>query len=55
MDPKVLSDRYGFITFRAHVSEPQTFEDFLNLFLPILFTHDFYCYSIEKDDSPARS
>lgn len=51
-DPK--RSRWGFITFRAHVSEPQLFEDFLNIFLPILNTFDYFAYSIEKDDTPDR-
>lgn len=46
--------RWGFITFRAHVSEPQLFEDFINIFLPILTTFTHYVYSIEEDNTPNR-
>lgn len=49
-----MKSRWGFITFRAHVSEPTLFEDFLIIFLPILNTFTHYVYSIEKDNSPDR-
>jgi hypothetical protein len=46
---------FTFITFRAHVSEPQVFEDFINIFLPyISLKFPFYIYSIEDDDTPSR-
>lgn len=46
---------FTFITFRAHVSEPQVFEDFISFFLPhISSKFPFYIYSIEDDDSPSR-
>lgn len=54
MDPQNLSSRYGFITFRAHEAEPQVFEDFLTIFLPLLKTADHWAYTVEEDDSPAR-
>jgi hypothetical protein len=47
--------KFSFITFRAHVSEPQLFEDFISYFLPyISMKFPFYIYSIEKDDTPDR-
>ena len=51
MDPMNLSGRFGFITFRAHISEPQVFEDFLTIFLPILRTHFAYAYTVEEDST----
>lgn len=49
------NQRIGFITFRAHVSQPQVFEDFMSVFLPyISLNFSIYTYSIEKDDSPDR-
>lgn len=54
MDPFNLSMRFGFITFRAHESEPQVFEDFLTIFLPILHTTNFYAYTIEEDNTPDK-
>lgn len=46
---------FTFITYRAHISEPQVFEDFINLFLPyISIKFPFYIYSIEDDDTPSR-
>jgi len=46
---------FTFITFRAHVSEPQVFEDFINTFLPyISLKFSFYIYSIEDDDTSSR-
>lgn len=46
---------FTFITFRAHVSEPQVFEDFISTFLPyVSLKFSFYIYSIEDDDSPNR-
>jgi len=54
MDPCNLSMRFGFVTFRAHESEPQVFEDFLTMFLPIIHTTTFYAYTIEEDNTPAR-
>jgi len=53
-DEDLLSSRWGFITFRAHVSEPQLFEDYLNIFLPILNNFDSYAYTVEEDDTPNR-
>lgn len=44
-----------FLTFRAHMSEPDVFEDFLHIFLPIVTTKfPNHIYSVEKDDSPDR-
>jgi len=54
MDTELTNTRWGFITFRAHVSEPQLFEDYLNIFLPILNNFEKYAYSIEEDNSPNR-
>lgn len=51
MDPMNLSTRFGFVTFRAHISEPQVFEDFLTIFLPILCTHTIYAYTVEEDST----
>lgn len=51
---ELLQSRWGFITFRAHVSEPQLFEDFINIFLPILNNFEKYAYSIEEDNTPNR-
>lgn len=49
------NQRIGFITFRAHVSQPQVFEDFMSVFLPYISSNfSIYTYSIEKDDSPDR-
>ena len=49
------NQRIGFITFRAHVSQPQVFEDFMSVFLPHISSNfPIYTYSIEKDDSPDR-
>jgi hypothetical protein len=46
---------FTFITFRAHVSEPQVFEDFISTFLPyISLKFSFYIYSIEDDDTSSR-
>lgn len=48
-------NKFTFITFRAHVSEPQVFEDFIAYFLPhISSKFPFYIYSIENDDTPGR-
>ena len=47
-----LKHRWGFITFRAHCCEPTVFEDFINIFLPVLTTFKYYAFSIEKDDTP---
>lgn len=45
----------AFITFRAHVSEPKVFEDFLTIFLThISLRFPIYSYAIESDDSPDR-
>lgn len=49
-----MKSRWGFITFRAHVCETQVFEDFINIFLPILSTFTHYAYSIEEDNTPNR-
>lgn len=49
-----MKSRWGFITFRAHVCETQVFEDFINIFLPVLTTFNHYAYSIEEDNSPNR-
>jgi len=46
--------RYGFLTFRAHESETQVFEDFLTLIIPILHKMSPFVYHIEKDNTPAR-
>lgn len=56
MELDELDDRnFTFITFRAHVSEPQVFEDFISTFLPyVSLKFSFYIYSIEDDDSPNR-
>lgn len=51
---ELMNSRWGFITFRAHVSEPQLFEDFINIFLPILNNFEQYAYSIEEDNTPNR-
>lgn len=49
------NNNFAFITYRAHISEPQVFEDFINLFLPyISLKFPNYIYSIEDDDSPSR-
>ena len=49
------SANFTFITFRAHVSEPQVFEDFISTFLPyISLKFSFYIYSIEDDDTSSR-
>lgn len=53
-NPQDLSGRFGTITFRAHESEPQVFEDFLTIFLPILRTTNYYAYSVELDQTPQR-
>lgn len=46
---------FSFITFRAHSSEPQVFEDFISYFIPhISLKFPFYIYSIEDDDTPSR-
>lgn len=46
---------FSFITFRAHIAEPQVFEDFLPLFLShISIKFPFHVYSVEEDDSPGR-
>lgn len=46
---------FTFITFRAHVSEPQVFEDFISIFLPyVSLKFSFYIYSIEDDDTSSR-
>lgn len=47
--------RIGFITFRAHVSQPHIFEDFMSVFIPYISSNfSIYTYSVEKDDSPDR-
>lgn len=46
--------RYGFLTFRAHESEPDLFEKFLIIFLPLLDNLDKFAYHIENDDTPAK-
>ena len=44
-----------FLTFRAMTSEPHIFENFINIFLPIVTTKfPTHIYSVEKDDSPDR-
>jgi len=46
---------FCFITFRAHISETQVFEDFISYFLPhISLKFPFYIYTVEDDDSPGR-
>jgi len=46
--------RYTFFTFRASPNEPQVFEDYLTLILPIIHNSSQYSYSIEMDDTPNR-
>lgn len=43
-----------FLTFRAHVSEPQVFEDFFTIFKNFLEKEKKYSYQIEWDDTPQR-
>lgn len=47
-------ERYGFLTFRAHESETQVFEDFNTILLPILHKMSPFTYHIEEDETPAR-
>lgn len=51
-----FSQKSALLTFRCHVGEPQQFENFLNLFLPMLNNSKIlsYAYSIEKDDTPDK-
>lgn len=42
------------LTVRAHVSEVQIFEDFLNILLPDIKKRKEYYFSVEKDGSPDR-
>ena len=51
---ELMKSRWGFITFRAHICETQVFEDFINIFLPILNNFEQYAYSIEEDNTPNR-
>ena len=52
---EIEKSNFTFITFRAHVSEPQVFEDFISFFLPhISLKFPFYIYSIESDDTASR-
>lgn len=46
--------RNGFLTFRAHESEPDLFEKFIIIFLPMLEKFEKYVYHIENDDTPAK-
>lgn len=49
------NNNFCFITYRAHIMEPQVFEDFLTSFLPyISLKFPNYIYSVEKDDTPDR-
>jgi len=49
------NNNFCFITYRAHISEPQVYEDFINTFLPyISLKFPNYIYSIEDDDTPSR-
>jgi hypothetical protein len=48
-------NKFCFITYRAHISEPQVFEDFINTLIPyISLKFPNYIYSIEKDDTCDR-
>lgn len=49
-----MNTRWGYITFKAHVCECHVFEDFINIFLPVLTTNTHYIYSVEEDDTPNR-
>lgn len=46
--------RYTFFTFRASPNEPQVFEDYVTLILPIIRNSSQYSYSIEMDDTTSR-
>lgn len=54
IDYEGKNTRYTFFTFRAAPNEPQVFEDYLTLILPIIHKSSQYSYSIEMDDSPNR-
>lgn len=43
-----------FLTFRAHPSEPQVFEDFILIFLKTIQKKSRYAWSIEWDGTPQR-
>lgn len=47
-------NRNGFLTIRAHETEPQVFEDMLTLLLPIFHKFAPFTYHIEDDDTPSR-
>lgn len=49
-----MSNRIVFFTFRPQVTDQQLFEDFVLLFLPFIYKHSQYAYSIEKDNTPQR-
>lgn len=44
--------RYGFVTFNAHIMEPEVFEDFLNFFLLTVKSFTQYAYHVEKEGTP---
>lgn len=46
--------RYGFLTVRAHPTEPQVFEDMFTLLLPIFHKMKTFTYCIEDDGTPSR-
>lgn len=46
--------RHGFLTVRAHETEPHVFEDMLILLLPIFHKLSPFTYHIEDDDTPSR-
>ncbi len=52
----IFSDtHFAFLTFRAHCSEPQVFEDFIAIFLPLIsLKSDTYRWTIEKDNTPDK-
>ena len=47
-----LIGRYGFLTFRAHICEPDVFQDYLNFFLTIISKFNQYVYHVEKEGTP---
>lgn len=47
--------KFAFLTFRAHCSEPQAFEDFLTIILPLIsLKSETYRWTIEKDNTPDK-
>lgn len=44
----------GFLTFRAHESEPDMFEKFIIIFLPMLDKFEKYAWHIEEDNTLAK-